>query len=621
MASRAVAVVAALALVAPSGVAAVPSITNLRQTAQTLETITIAWDLDPPTPLPDTYTLLIDDLINQFPAPADNTHTATQLLPCTTYDFKLTATLDGVESLPAELMATTEYSTPQATGDLTLSEDKSTLTWTAPANAECVDHYKVCWRSTNLQKDYCVETTEPSLSLDVMSGCDSVKVQVVAVNPEGKEGPEAVTEFDTAYGDPGAPQNFTVVPLPNFAAQLTWDLPEENPACIAKAVVEEGAVDGEETRLSFTQSFQPHLRDIDEEAIIYNLTACTEYQFSVYFLSITNATSEKATDTMTTEYVSPGMIQGLNFTTSTTSMKVNWTDSVQDNCIAYVKVCYSDSITHEKKCVDDNSPQLNNSVTIDGLSPCRHYTVIVSAVSITGEIGPAEANDVKMEDTAPGPVTNLLTEEITTTSIRISYDPPVDRPECAYSYVVSHKQEFFEDLAATKHRAELAASTRPRGINATRPYHANGRRASSQPRSEGSIVDTITGLYSCSYYRIEVYAVSGEDQAGLRQQVQDRTHDEPPFEATELKTEVKTDSSITSTWFAPTNRFCVDWYKIRADTAELQGEEVTFTDEHHALEHLQTFSDLQSCTPHTIVVQTGNDLGVSTVSYQETTEC
>ena len=36
---------------------------------------------------------------------------------------------------------------------------------------------------------------------------------------------------------PGPPTNFEVIPLPNFGAELHWDNPEVNPACVERSVM------------------------------------------------------------------------------------------------------------------------------------------------------------------------------------------------------------------------------------------------------------------------------------------------------------------------------------------------------------------------------------------------
>jgi len=599
---------ASLALLAALADAAVPSVTNLHSTAQTLNTVTLAWDLSPPSPQPILYTLLTDGLLNQFYPGDDNIHVVNNLEPCRTYHFELKPTFEEGDGLSDETTTTTEYMTPEGTSDLTYDEASNTLTWTAPSNAMCVDHYKVCWRSLVTMEDFCTESTEPSLSLDMISGCEKVRMTVNAIAPNGKEGPEESLEFDTAYGDPGAPVNFTVKSLPNFAAALYWDLPEENPACIREDNLVYGQKGEEETvRLTFTQTFNPQLR-WDNEALVANLSACTDYEFELNFISVQDVYSDVARDSMTTDYIPPNPIEEVTFVTNETAMNVMWADNLtESNCLDHLKICYQDTVTHERKCIDAYNADTDKSVVIDGLSPCRTYEVVVSAVSITGEFTPATQHEVKMKDTAPGPVTNLAVDQVSYNSLHVSYDPPTERPECVFGYVVSHKQEFFPDKTALQRARE--------GRNAT------AAETAGYSTRQGSIQEEIDGLYSCSHYRVEVYAKSASNEAGLRQQEWAKTLDEAPFAPTDLETQTRSTSAITTSWFAPENRFCVKWYKIRADTDSLQGEEVVLNEDSFSMERMHTLSDLQACTPHTVVVEAGNDIGSAVDSYQESTLC
>jgi len=495
---------------------AVPTVTNLHSTNQTLNTVTLAWDLDPPSPQPWSYTLSVDGLLQQFYAEwaADSTYAAEGLKPCQTYHFELWPTYKvddgGVEGLSDTTTAATEYMTPEGTSDLSYDEASNTLTWTEPSNAMCVDHYSVCWRSQMTSETSCVESTQPSLSLDMLSGCDNMTAVVKAVGPDGKEGPIETIKFATAYG-------------------------------------------------------------------------------------------------------APGEVEALEIYTTLHIMVVIWR-TISDGCVDHFKICYRDFITLEEKCIETQDSEQEKSIVLTDLGPCQYYEVTVSAVSITGEIGPATPQLVRMQDTAPGSVTNLAAHEVTTHSLLVSYDPPTENPACALRYVESllllPPQPSAREAGLGPRRRKDPTTAQPPNCTLTSPG-----------ANRGSSENHVNDLESCSNYQITVYAISPSQQAGPPTQVEQSTLDEAPLEPSELKTVAKTSSTIAVSWFAPSNRFCVSWYKIRADTEEVQSEEVTIFEDYFAFERTHALSNLAACTEYTVVVQAGNHLGTAEASYQESTLC
>lgn len=182
-------------------------------------------------------------------------------------------------------------------------------------------------------------------------------------------------------------------------------------------------------------------------------------------------------------------------------------------------------------------------------------------------------------DTAPSPVVNLKTTDISTDQLTISFDPPETHPQCVKEFDIS-----IIDEDQTRSVKELVTPL---------PY----------------IDNTITGLRACTNYLVRVSAVSPTGKRSSWEEVRNTTEKAAPSEPQELGVNEYTQTSITVQWFAPVdNSRCVTDYEL-SWTGSVSASTVIHNTGNFKMIH--TVSGLDACQNYTFSVIAQSDVGDS----------
>lgn len=192
-------------------------------------------------------------------------------------------------------------------------------------------------------------------------------------------------------------------------------------------------------------------------------------------------------------------------------------------------------------------------------------------------------------DTAPSPVGNLQTTDISTDQLTISFDPPETHPQCVKEYDISIIDE--DQKRSVK---ELVTPS---------PYVEN----------------TITGLKACTNYLVKVRSVSPTGKRSTWEEVRNTTDEATPSEPQELGVNDYTQTSITVQWFGPVdNSRCVTDYEL-SWTGSVSGSTVIPNTNDFKMIH--TVSGLDACQDYTFTVIAKSASGDSpAATFSQTTD-
>ncbi|XP_072266271.1 receptor-type tyrosine-protein phosphatase eta-like [Pyxicephalus adspersus] len=198
------------------------------------------------------------------------------------------------------------------------------------------------------------------------------------------------------YTVPGEVKNLTTKDINTTSISLSWDIPGGN---VSHYLIE---------------MYGPEVLDFTvytNSAVIGDLSPGNHYLFLVYVIVDGNTARGNSSDV--SAYTFPSIVTNLTAEIiSTTYVSLSWEPPVGNTSSFMIQVLHNSSY---------NRNVTSTSAIIDHLTPGNYYTFLVSAV--VDDL--VKGNDVNLSlYTKPEIVNNLQTENITTTSISLSWEKP-----------------------------------------------------------------------------------------------------------------------------------------------------------------------------------------------------
>ncbi|XP_073485015.1 tenascin-X-like [Aquarana catesbeiana] len=229
------------------------------------------------------------------------------------------------------------------------------------------------------------------------------------------------------YTKPGVVKNLKTENITTTSISLSWEKPDGNASSYFIQILEDPTFDMNVTTTSYT---------------IESLTPGNYYTILVY-AQVGENNVQGAYD-IVSNYTIPEVVKNLTAENiTTTSISLRW-DKPDGNVSSYFVQILED-------------PRFNTIATttyeiIKGLTPGNYYTFLVSAR--VGENNVQGKNLVIVEYTKPGVVKNLKTENITTTSISLSWEKP-DGNASSYFIQILEDPTFDMNVTTTSYTIEI----------------------------------------------------------------------------------------------------------------------------------------------------------------------
>ena len=123
---------------------------------------------------------------------------------------------------------------------------------------------------------------------------------------------------------------------------------------------------------------------------------------------------------------------------------------------------------------------------------------------------------------------NLEFVSSTATSAVLTFDPPLENPQCAVEYEILY-----------------------RDVNASSQVTLKNFREQDRPITIGKFVNTVEGLQPCSYYEFEVKAISPSGLEGPIEFTYGSTQEALPGAVRDLEGIPSSQTEIRITWIEP----------------------------------------------------------------------
>ncbi|XP_077341260.1 receptor-type tyrosine-protein phosphatase eta-like [Lithobates pipiens] len=418
--------------------------------------------------------------------------TITGLTPGNYYTFLVSAVVDGgnVKGAPN---ITTDYTIPEVVKNLNTQNITTTsisLSWDKP-DGNVSSYYIQILEDPTFDRN--VTTTSDTITGLTPGNYYTFLVSAVVDGGNVKGAPNITTD----YTIPEVVKNLNTQNITTTSISLSWDKPDGNVSSYYIQILEDPTFDRNVTTTSDT---------------ITGLTPGNYYTFLVS--AVVDGGKVKGTPNITTDYTIPEVVKNLNTQNiTTTSISLSW-DKPDGNVSSYYIQILEDP-TFDRNVT-------TTSDTITGLTPGNYYTFLVSAVVDGGNV--KGAPNITTDYTIPEVVKNLNTQNITTTSISLSWDKP-DGNVSSYYIQILEDPTFDRNVTTTS--------------------------------------DTITGLTPGNYY---TFLVSAGVDGGNVKGTPNVTNDYPiPEVVKNLNTQNITTTSISLSWDKPDGNVSSYYIQILED--------------------------------------------------------
>ncbi|PIO24188.1 hypothetical protein AB205_0125210, partial [Aquarana catesbeiana] len=229
------------------------------------------------------------------------------------------------------------------------------------------------------------------------------------------------------YTKPGVVKNLKTENITTTSIFLSWEKPDGNSSSYFIQILEDPTFDMNVTTTSYT---------------IEILTPGNYYTILVY-AQVGENNVQGAYD-IVSNYTIPDVVKNLTAENiTTTSISLRW-DKPDGNVSSYYIQILGEP--------NSNTTVTTTYRTIEGLIPGNYYTFLVSAR--VGENNVQGNNVVIAEYTKPGVVKNLKTDNITTTSISLSWEKP-DGNASSYFIQILEDPTFYMNVTTTSYTIEI----------------------------------------------------------------------------------------------------------------------------------------------------------------------
>ncbi|XP_039592604.1 receptor-type tyrosine-protein phosphatase eta-like isoform X4 [Polypterus senegalus] len=311
----------------------------------------------------------------------------TNLFPATSYTFSVTAVaLDN--QTEGSNVTITRYTLPDTVGNLTFmaSTTSASLLWN-PSNGGNVT-YKV--QIVNIGR--ILWTNSSSINATDLFPATSYTFSVTAVALDNQT--EGSNTTIIRYTLPDTVGNLTFM-ASTTSASLSWNPANGGNVTYKVQIVNIG-------RILWTNSSSINVTD---------LFPATSYTFSVAAVALDNQT--EGSNTTIIRYTLPETVRNLIFMASTTSALLSWNPP------------NGGTVTYRAEVVNINKTLWTNSsfINVTALTPATSYTFSVTAVALDHQ---TEGSNVTITRyTLPNIIVNPTSVALTTSSISLSWSPPV----------------------------------------------------------------------------------------------------------------------------------------------------------------------------------------------------
>jgi len=513
--------------------------------------IDLEWGIGPSDMTVGKYTLVVDAFLsNDVPCPNPVCSYRVQYLSaCSVHNFDITPhyLIDGVDT-PVSTVSTTgntEFALPEAPKDLVAVEGSMdccmNVTWSPPANKDCVGAYKVCYRLEGTENTYCNTTVDTEIVISGLELCSVYQFTVVGLTPDGDEGPSVQIDKKSANGMPGPVLNCNVTLAEAEMVKISWDTPVENPRCIERYSIEFGETHNSLKTIDYYPEDFETLDDYEHHATVSDLSGCTNYTFEVFAVAVSDDFGEKVIRYAETEESMPLNIDDVRLSTNSDGdIVVEWISNENDNCAFEYTLCYHDEVHPTETCITvpgggggggGGGDGGHNNYTLQQLEPCTVYDIGIAGLTPGGMQGNLTYNATISGDKAPSPVQNLAIDSVDVHQVQISYDEPANYAQCVREY----------DIAVTD-------------------LDGFGKK---EQHPVPTIDNIFTDLLACTNYKISVAAVSPSGLTSQSKSVTTVTGEDTPSEPQNFQLELASCNSLSLIWYQPTdNKRCAQQYQL-----------------------------------------------------------
>ncbi|XP_074533307.1 receptor-type tyrosine-protein phosphatase beta [Halichoeres trimaculatus] len=423
----------------------------------------------------------------------------TELTAGVQYSFTVIAVAgdNTTESAVAEI---SHYTKPEVVRNLTVMNVTTSsmfVDWTEPEGESSV--YRVQWKSMTGKMNWSCDVTETHINITNLTAGVQYEISVSALVENGSAEGESTTV--SRYTKPEVVRDLSVVTATTSSISLNWTEPEGK-SSLYRVKWTNGATDGNQT--------------VTETNInVTELTAGVQYSFTVIAVAGDNTTESAVAEI--SHYTKPGKIGSHSAVPTSSSISLNWTAPPGE--VSRYKIEW-----HNGGSVMEIYIQ-GTSTVISDLSPGTSYTIQISA-----ENGANEAGEpfIFTSDTKPDVVKNLTIDEVTTSSVSLTWTRPEGN---ATSYIVQ--------------------------------WIGEGK---SDERTTNETSFNITGLSPGFQYTITVSAVSGDP--GNKGQGNSKTTFTKPVAPASIEVKLRGTDNLNIHWTLPGGR--VDYYVASISNKELE---------------------------------------------------
>lgn len=270
------------------------------------------------------------------------------------------------------------------------------------------------------------------------------------------------------------------------------------------------------------------------------------------------------TDATTLDLEPGSPVNGRQINSTITTATVAW-DSVNSFCLHQFQVCYRPYGFPGTEVCERTSAELYE---LRGIEPCAVYVVTVVSLSPSGLPSDPLEFYINSDEADPEAPRNVEVEQVTETTVSLTWDDPLHRVLCIDRYMISYGE------------VELMRTQGDRGAHVTLRQNQA----------------TVSELLPCTNYTFVVAAVSFTGKVGPGAQRSAATlemEDPSPVEA--LLVEPNTTTSLKVSW--STDRVCVDHFSVCY--YEHSVPEIKCHDEYNTDTILE---DLFPCTDYSVIV-------------------
>ncbi|KAG7324352.1 hypothetical protein KOW79_012368 [Hemibagrus wyckioides] len=365
------------------------SVTNLNVSSKTRTSVSLTWNK--PNGSSSFFTVnWTDGSVNNSNNTSNMSYTVTGLTAGVKYTFTVTAVAadNQTTGAPAQI---SEFTNPDDVGNLAVSNKTTSsvsLTWNDISGNWS---FKIEWTigSTNTLNTYYTIT---GLTAGV-----NYTFTVTAVAADGQTA--GASAHISAFTNPDVVNNFTVSNKSSSSVSLTWNEPHGN-----RSFFTLNWTDGSVNKSSNTS---------DTSYTVTGLTAGVKYTFTVTAVAADNQTT--GAPAQTSAFTMPDVSSNLTaFNRTTSSVYLTWNGPNGSSSFFIVNWTGGN--------VNESSNTSNTSYTVTGLTAGVNYTFTVTAVAADNQTTGAPTQTSAF--TKPDAVRNLISSEVTTSSMVLQWDVP-----------------------------------------------------------------------------------------------------------------------------------------------------------------------------------------------------